>query len=73
METSGETPDDRWMSTILLAGMDERTKRSCAAGIKRGASFTVLRTAVMAFVNLVCGTSMPSKKDAVDIDQIGGK
>ena len=61
------------MSTILLSGMDESTKRNCAAGRKRDASFTVLNTAAMAFVNLVCGTSMPSKKDAMDIDQIGEK
>ena len=61
------------MSTILLSGMDESTKRNCTAGIKRDASFIVLKTAAMAFVNLVCGTCMPSKKDAVDIDQIGEK
>lgn len=66
-------PDDRWMSTILLFGMGESTKTNCAAGIKRVASFTVLKTAVMSFVILVCGTSMPSKKDAMDIDQIGRK
>ena len=71
VETSGEAPGDKWMSTSLLSGMDERTKWYCAAGIKRGASFTIPKTAVMAFVNLVCGTSMPSKKDAMDIDQIG--
>ena len=31
------------------------------------------KTVVMAFVNLVCRTSMASKKDAMDIDQIGEK
>ena len=51
--------------------MDESTRRNCAAGIKRDASFTVQKTAVTAFVNLVCRTSMPSKKDAMDKDQIG--
>ena len=73
METSGEHPDDSWMSTILISGTDESTQRNCAAGIKRDTSFTVLKTAAMAFVNLVCGTSMPSKKDVMDIDQIGEK
>ena len=61
------------MSTILLSRMDESTKRNCAAGIKRDTSVAVLKTAVMAFVNLVCGASMPSKKDAKDMGQIGEK
>ena len=73
METSGENPDDRWVSTILLSGIAQNTKRKCTAGKKRDTSFAVLKTAVMAFVNLVCGASVPSKKDAMDIDQIGEK
>ena len=59
------------MSTILLSGMDDSTKNKCAAGIKRDTSFPDLKMAVQAFVNLVGSTSMPNKKDAMDIDQIG--
>ena len=51
--------------------MDDSTKKNCAAGLKRDTSFADLKLAVQSFVNLVCGTSMPSKKDAMDIDQIG--
>lgn len=51
--------------------MDDITKRKCAAGTKRDTSFPKLKMAVQAFVNLVCSTSMPNKKDAMDIDQIG--
>ena len=60
METSGENPDGRWMSAILVSGIDESKKRNFAAGIQSDTSFTVLETAVMAFVNLFCDTSMPS-------------
>ena len=48
-------------------------KKNCAAGMKRDTSFPDLRTVVQAFVNLVRGTSLPSTKDAMDIDQIGEK
>ena len=57
----------------LCNNKNDSTKKNCAAGIKRDASFPDLKMAVQAFVNLVCGTSMPSKKDAMDIDQIGEK
>lgn len=66
VETSGESPTTYGCLTILLSGMDDSTKTNCAA-----TSCPDLKLAVQAVVNLVCGTSMPNKKDAMDINQIG--
>lgn len=52
----------------------KNTDTRCSTGLTEDTTFVSLKATVLAFVNLVCGTSTtPKGKDSIDIDQIGEK